>query len=530
MAPLDTGRVPRHQDASHTAILLLDEHVVASTTGLELRFQAPDKFPTNPVLLKTEPWEGEGPYLWGNRLMHDPQTGQYRLWYAAFRHADNHYRWGYAVSHDGYHWEKPPLYMETFDGQPARNMLAGGPHPHKALRSLAWDPRPGCPPEQRYKAIRFTYDGDFASFSPDGIHWTEYPGNPIWHVPSDIIHTMWDPFKNTFVAYYKIWEVSGQQVDPKHPGAGYSPFRGYFPFYDTANHNGYITLTGPLVHFNPEGQAEVQQNFTVSLLSGGQGTDDGGGGMLRGTWTSKRVQCWAQTDDFIHWTNERVILRTDELDAPSANIQYMFVFTYGGYYFGILTMHDERGQFNQQLAISRDGLKWQRPWRGNFIGVGAPGTWESGMILGPVDPIVLEDRLLIYYGGFDIVHDSPAETFNSAIGYATLRRDGFASWSPSVASGGAGTLVTQPLPCGGTRILINAVADQGQVELELLDEQGQVIAGFDRANFRPMTTDALDAVAEWNQGASLADLAGRPIRLRFYLQHAALYAFRWGTI
>ena len=103
--------------------LLLDELTVAETSGLRQEFFAPLKSPANPVIVQTEPWEAEGPYLWGNRLIRNPDTGQYQLWYTGYRRADNHYRWGYAVSDDGINWEKPPLFRETFDGRPARNML-----------------------------------------------------------------------------------------------------------------------------------------------------------------------------------------------------------------------------------------------------------------------------------------------------------------------------------------------------------------------------------------------------------------------
>jgi hypothetical protein len=501
--------------------LLLDASIVAEAQGLRQQWYSPAKSPLNPVIVKTEPWEGEGPYLWGNRLLRDEETGEYRMWYAAFRHADNHYRWGYAVSQDGLHWEKPPLYLETFEGQPARNMLAGGPHPHKALRCLERDPRPDCPPSQRYRAIRFTYDGEFASFSPDGIHWTEYPGNPVWHVPSDIIHTMWDPNRQTFVAYYKIWEVRGMRVTGDGPP---QPFRGYLPFYHNTTHDGVTDFRGPLVTFHPDGDATIEDNAEFTLQAEALSFDDGGGGMLSGAWTSKRVICWAHSDDFIQWHGERVVVEADERDDPTANIQYMFVFLYGGYYFGVLTMHDETGKFNQQLAFSRDGLTWQRPWRGYFIAAGPEGTWDSGMVLGPVDPIVLDRELRFYYGGFPIIHHGTDTTWDSAIGFATLRRDGFAAWE---ADQEPGVLTTQPLVCPGGRLLVNADAQGGSVRVEVLDERGCPLPRFEREQSQPLTEDAVATPMTWVSMPHLNVLTNRPIRLRFYLENARLFAFRF---
>src|SRR5213078_3003732 len=99
--------------------------------------------------------------------------------------------WGLATSHDGLRWTKPDLHAGKEDGK-TRNWLPVGSHPEKGTLAIARDPRPETPSQRRYLGIRFTYDGEFISFSPDGLTWKEYPDNPVWRVPSDIIHVMWD--------------------------------------------------------------------------------------------------------------------------------------------------------------------------------------------------------------------------------------------------------------------------------------------------------------------------------------------------
>ncbi|MBM3278190.1 MAG: hypothetical protein FJY95_08915 [Candidatus Handelsmanbacteria bacterium] len=164
-------------------LLLLDEAVVSRTADCRQTFHAPVKDPANPVLTATEPWKGRGPYTWSTRLLWNPERGLYDFYYVGFRFEDNHYRWELAELADGFTWTKPDLAIETFARAPARNMLTGGPHPDKAVRCVVRDPRPDCPPAERYKAIRFTYLGLYVSFSPDGRRWTEDPGNPLWRVP-----------------------------------------------------------------------------------------------------------------------------------------------------------------------------------------------------------------------------------------------------------------------------------------------------------------------------------------------------------
>ena len=55
-----------------------------------------------------------------------------------------------------------------------------------------------------------------------------------------------------------------------------------------------------------------------------------------------------------------------------------------------------------ELAISRDGLHWQRPFRSQpfFLPRGPEGAFDSGSILSNGAPIFLEDEFRFYYGGY----------------------------------------------------------------------------------------------------------------------------------
>ncbi|MGI8966750.1 MAG: hypothetical protein ACR2H1_11780, partial [Limisphaerales bacterium] len=478
----------------------------------------------NPVMQRSEKWEGIGPYLWGNRLMQDEKTGELRMWYICYTYADNFYRWGYATSKDALHWTRPDLGVEKYEGALAKNLLPLGPHPEKGTRSIASDPRPETPSARRYLGVRFTYDGEFVSFSPDGIHWVEYESNPPWHVPSDIIHVMWDEQRNCFTAYFKMWEVSGTRAETNNPVEG-KPFLAYMSTYDMTNNNNVTTIFGaPMTHFKKNGAAEVARTNFI-LRAENQGKDDGGGTSLSGAWSAKRVQCWAESYDGIHWKNEQLILRADEKDPPSANIQFMHVIQQGGYYLGFLTMHDEAGHFRIQLAWSADGLKWNRPWREPFLDIGAKGSFDEGMVLGPGDPISWEKEMWFPYGGFPITHDSTRQDYESAIGMATMRLDGFAAWETGDE---VGELVTQPFRCNGDKLFINVYAQNGSVAVEVVDEKGKPLKGFETKSCRAVTTDTLEngGWVQWKKEKDLRRVQGKQIQLRFTLRNAKLYSFR----
>lgn len=508
----------------HESVLLLGNHTVAHTSGLTQKLIPAQKHPANPVMRQSENWEGVGPYVWGNRLMQDEATGLFRLWYIAYDYAGNFYRWGYATSPDGLAWTKPHLGVERYADAPATNLLPLGPHPEKGTRSIARDPRPETPPERRYLGVRFTYDGEFVSFSPDGIHWNEHPLSPSWHVPSDIIHVMWDDRRKQFIAYYKLWELTGTEITAAGEERPYLAYMSTFTNTKLPDDN--ESFDAPVIRFNPSAAAEVKNEKFV-LRAANQGKDDGGGTSLSGSWTAKRVQAWASSDDGIHWQNEQVILRADEKDPPTSNIQYMFVMQHGGYYLGFLTMHDEAGFFRQQLAWSADGLKWHRPWREPWLDVGPEGAFDRGMVLGPADPIVKEREMWFPYGGFPIRHDTQETDWKSAIGLATTRLDGFAAWE---AGAETGELITQPFQCNGDCLFVNADAQGGLLTVEVLNASGKPIEGFDFNSCRAITTDTLtnddDGWIRWTSDANLARLKGQPIQLKFTLQNARLFSFR----
>jgi hypothetical protein len=507
------------------SVLLFGDKTVASTSYLSQKFFPAARHPANPVMKKGEAWEGVGPYVFGSRLMQDRESRLFRLWYVTYSFEGNFYRWGYATSPDGLSWTRPDLKLERYRDQPAGNLLPLGPYAEKGARSIARDPRPGTPADRRYLGVRFTYDGELVSFSPDGLHWVEYAKNPVWHVPSDIIHVMWDERRQKFIAFFKDWELTGREIRPDAPQG--TPFTAYMPYFTPKDlGNGTTEFDGPCVVYRPPGAAGVTKRKFI-LKSGNQSADDGGGVSLSGEWSAKRVQVFAESEDGIHWMNEQVVLRSDTKDPPTANIQYMFVVPYGGYYVGFPTLHDESGLFNLQLAWSADGIKWHRPSRTPWLAPGPTGSFDCGMVLGPADPIIGEREMWFPYGGFPIRHDSKETNWQSAIGLATIRLDGFAAWQ---AGDEAGELVTRPFRCDGDWLFVNADSQNGSLQVEALNEHGATVAGFYMDDCRNVSTDTLadkdSGWIHWKGERNLRKLKGQTIQLRFKLKNAQLYSFR----
>ena len=510
--------------------LLLDETTVSAAEGCPLTFFAAVKDPANPVIRKTLPWEGNGVSAWSGAILRDPDTGRYRFYYSTFEDdAPDHpslYLGGVAESGDGLVWEKPANFPFVFRGVPTvcgcwlddgdeTHLDPAGPRSFEAV----YDPRPVCPPEERYKALSLRRQGGgiLAFSSPDGLRWRRMRPDPVWWACSDIIHPFWDEKKGRFVCYFKLWKLFADVPDDAAPG-GFRPasFLSWGGFSAQAREDGLTAVTGDWIDLHPGSRATLEHR-TILVRSGELGADDGGGGNLTGAYYFRRVIHYAESRDFLHWEHEREVLDTDGLDRPSANVQRAEVFPMGGYYLAFLNVHDERGHFDQQLAFSGDGISWKRPWRGNLLSVGAPGQFDSGMAAGMQPPVLTEHQMLLYYGGYAGGH-ADASAGGIAVGRAVMRREGFAARRARGET--PGELTTVPLPVSGDRLRVNADCEGGELAAELCTPEGAPIPGYTFSDCDPIRADSAShpdctVPVTWRGSGALPGERAVRVRLRF---------------
>jgi len=63
------------------------------------------------------------------------------------------------------------------------------------------------------------------------------------------------------------------------------------------------------------------------------------------------------------------------------------------------------------------------------------------------------------------------------------------------------------------------------LRVEILDRDGKTIMPFSRANCRPIRNNSTLQPVQWSGAPDLSSLAGSPVRFRFYVRNARLYAF-----
>jgi hypothetical protein len=91
-----------------------------------------------------------------------------------------------------------------------------------------------------------------------------------------------------------------------------------------------------------------------------------------------------------------------------------------------------------------------------------------------------------------------------------------------------GEFTTRPLTAGGRQLVLNyATSAAGSVRIEVQDESGRPLPGFGLADMPPLYGDELDAVVRWKAGAAFSALNGRPVRLRFVIKDADVFALRF---
>ncbi len=149
--------------------------------------------------------------------------------------------------------------------------------------------------------------------------------------------------------------------------------------------------------------------------------------------------------------------------------------------------------------------------------------WDWGQIYPHPPPLVVGDEVRFYYTGNTgrHWHTYHKDTRESGVGMATLRLDGFVS----VEAQNEGTLTTRPLVFFGDTQVVNANAVGGSLVVEALDAEGKVIEGFGSADCTPIASDSVRHIVAWQGNLDCHLLQGRPIRLRFHLKAAKLYAF-----
>ena len=481
--------------------LFLDDYLIASMRGIKRVVNQPERYTGNPLLRPKGDWEARSLQQMG--VIYDSRLGLFRTWYRTNNSTDTQMNMCYAFSRDGLHWDQPELGLVDYEGSTRNNIVMPKRSAFVFLDPLA---RPGegntcATAKLNYGAGRGPFKQVLVR-STDGFEW------PWGEVQS--------------MSGYQGWPYSrlrGQQaimgVDRPLP-------------FDPA----YFAKTDKLTLIEKEGEGLKDllfarigwdlthwQNPSLTEL---QSTEKNNRGWY-GIKTRDEESILVGITDAYH---------AEDLDE--GGMKRWRRMGPAGY------KREESRWVDFQLISSRDGYHWTHVAdQATFFPVGNEGEWDEGSLYYAqvVEPPG-SNKLYIYYQGYKIRHDLSdqgyqewfAKTQQPAVnlGVAFLRKDGYVSLEPDDAHS-VGILETKPIRFSGRFLFLNADASRGSIEVELCDDRGNPLSGFQRQEGKPLTTDNLRHRVEWAQNADLGSLAGKVVVVRLYLrQKAKLYSYRFG--
>lgn len=237
------------------------------------------------------------------------------------------------------------------------------------------------------------------------------------------------------------------------------------------------------------------------------------------------------SSDLVDWQNQGVVLAYDERDDYDVEIYGMQPFRHGSCLLAWVEIyHRGRERLDTQLAYSADGLRWHRAEpRMPSLPMGAEGTWDSHWAV-PTNnpPFVNGDRMVLFYSGAGTKHGSKRR-HKRGIGMASLRLDGFVSMESGRRPG---IVVTTPQPLEQPMQLeVNANCYSGYVKVDVLSTedglQNTPREGYSSEDGVLEQVDGVRLMVRWGDKAVVQPVEGGRCYLRFTMEQASLFAYRW---
>lgn len=476
--------------------LFIDDHSIEQMIGLRRHFHQARRYGDKPVFKADHPWEKDAAFVDTGMVIYDEKKKIFKAWYqggSCYGPGDGS-NMCYATSSDGVNWDKPLLGLVEFDGSKDNNivLMATGmmhdpapvidytdPDPQRRFKVTWWGGREDASQESGW------LEGHCVGFSPDGLHWTEHPGNPVWTGDAEVAVPFGIEHRHGKITVYCSADGYGMRVVAR-------------------------TESDDLVNWELPPKIEFQKSDEDI-----PGTEYGG---LCGV-------NYEGIDIGMLWVIE------NKANPPFTQQQWQDIVERNikqGFIGPPIAMNSASPRtIHTELVVGIDDKEWQRVNRKPLIPFGPQGSWDECLSLSG-RPIVANDQIYIYYTGqgrskkfLDLGYPpDQVGDWDINTGLATLRLDGYASLQPEEADG---MVVTKPFQLKGANVAVNADI-KGTLKLEALDENDKPIDGFTAEESKPITGDHLRAKAMWASKSDMNELLGHQIKLKIALEDAQLYS------
>jgi hypothetical protein len=267
------------------------------------------------------------------------------------------------------------------------------------------------------------------------------------------------------------------------------------------------------------------------------------------------VQKTDQDRDRLRVHNVPVVLEADQEDDPHSDIYYnaatlypwaqnaYFMFTAQFRHFSPQRQPfirartpgqwEDYGLLEVQLAVSHDGVRWERPSREPYFPTGLADEWDRWYAVMAPGIVRRGNYLYQYYVSTARTHDSVVlrpEYDHSApqlggVGVVRQRLDGFVS---ADADHRGGWLKTPLVTFRGNRLRLNIdTGAMGAAFVELRDADDKPIPGYTLDDCEEIGGNFIDQCVYWKGRSDVSSLAGRPVRVYIRLTRGKLYALQF---
>ena len=487
--------------------LFVDHHLIEKLDGTRLALHRPQ--PREVVIRFDQPWEMQSPGY--NTIVHDPEQGRYRMYYRSTltppsfgkkRDTPRRQVICYAESTDGLNWTKPSLGLVEFKGSKDNNIMWEGVGSHNL--SVMLDGNPNCAPDARYKAVGRGKPlanepspwkhGLYVLKSPDGIHWQTIQDEPVITDGKFDSHNIifWDSVLGAYRAYWRDSRKRDRNVpDGRDVRTAIS---------DDIDNWRYSRMLqyDPGRRGSADKSGKPHQYYTNGIHPYPRAPH-----ILMGFPMRYIDRGWTTSTDQLPELRDRKRAKKQLSRLATALTDTMFI-------------------------VSRDGERFY-VWPEAFVrpGIKRRGSWFYGdakVALGFVETSSSFQQgapnELSFYVQENGRIDDPGQLRRH-----TLRLDGFASLNANLEGG---TAVTKPLAFEGNRLEINySTSAGGSMRVEIQDADGKPIPGFAMSDCDLLYGDQLDRIVSWETVADVRHLSSQPLRLKFELKDADLYAFQF---
>jgi hypothetical protein len=451
---------------------IVDRFLIERTNGAALRLHAPCR--REAVFSFDAAWEGpQSGYV---TIMPAADAGGVkRMYYRGGGDLSREYTC-VAESRDGIHWTRPVLRLVEFNGSKENNIILtarrkayGESHNFCPFR----DANPAAAADQKYKAVGLAWTPEgpdkhkaLAVFaSADGLRWRRLKEEPV------IVEggfdsqnvAFWDSVQKQYVCYIRV-SREGKRSIARCTSADFVTWSRPQPLDFGESPLEHLYTNGILAYFRAP---HVYLGLPLRFVPPGE----------RGT----------------------VGFEPRKTDGLSDAV----------------------------FMSSHDGQHWDRTFMEAFIRPGLdPGSW--GGAHGNSTPAwgILQTgpaELSIYWSeGSD---NYPEKKTAPCLRRGTLRVDGFVSVNAAFTGG---EFTTRPLVYDGGTLFVNlSTSAVGSLRVEMQDASGRPLPGLSLAESTEIWGDEIARRVGWKGGADLRAWAGRPVRLRFVMKDADLYAFQF---